>query len=269
MPAVADDRYPALAASAALHLAVLAAGVIAWPWLNKPIRLGEVVPVTLVTTSQASNLRPALEAPSPTPAAAEQPAPDAEPAPVAPQAAPLPAPPPTARTPPPKVAPHPPAASRPAPAKAVRPSFDPEAILASLDKASKAAGARRSPAPRGPSRPETAVQARLAPGAGSTVSDSALAALGDELERLWNPNCDAPGGADVVIQVSFRLDPGGRLIGAPQASGENASDPAVKAASDRAKRAVYQGEPFDNLAQASHGQRITVNFNAKQFCANR
>jgi hypothetical protein len=58
-------------------------------------------------------------------------------------------------------------------------------------------------------------------------------------------------------------------MGAPQASGENAADPVVKAASDRAKRAVFQGAPFDSLPQAAYGQRITVNFNAKQFCANR
>jgi len=113
------------------------------------------------------------------------------------------------------------------------------------------------------------VQARLAPGAGSAVSASALTDLGAELQRLWNPNCDAPGGADVIIQVSFQLGPGGRLIGEPLASGENAADPVVKAASDRAKRAVYQGAPFDNLPQAAYGQRIAVNFNAKQFCANR
>jgi outer membrane biosynthesis protein TonB len=189
-----------------------------------------------------------------------QPHPKVEPHPEA-QARPAPSPKP--------VTPAKPAPTKPAPAKAAQPSFDPDALLASLDKPSKAAGARRSAAARGPARPETAVQARLAPGAGSAVSASALADLGTELQRLWNPNCDVRGGADVQIKVSFQLGPGGRLMGAPEASGENSSDPVVKAASDRAKRAVFQGAPFDNLPQATYGQRITVNFNAKQFCANR
>jgi protein TonB len=291
MRALADDRKPALVASAALHLAILTAGLIAWPWLNKPMKLGEVVPITLVTAQDASNIKPAIEAPTPAPAATEEPAPEATPLPPAPVEAPVPAPPPTVRTPPqphPKVEPHPqaqakpapsptpkpvtptkPTPTKPAPAKAAQPSFDPDALLASLDKPSKAAGARRSAAARGPARPETAVQARLAPGVGSAVSASALADLGTELQRLWNPNCDVRGGADVQIKVSFQLGPGGRLTGAPEASGENSSDPVVKAASDRAKRAVFQGAPFDNLPQATYGQRITVNFNAKQFCANR
>jgi outer membrane biosynthesis protein TonB len=287
---MADDRRPALAASVALHVAVLTAGLVAWPWLNKPIHLGEVVPVTLVTSPNASNMKPALEAPTPTPAATEAPAPEAPPLPPAPVEAQVPTPPPTVRTPSQphaKVAPQPlaqarpapspkpvvqtkPTPTKPAPAKTAPSSFDPDAILASLDKPSKAAGARRSSAPRGPNRSETAVQARLAPGEGSAVSASAMADLGTELQRLWNPNCDVAGGADVVIQVSFQLGFGGRLIGPPQASGENASDPVVKAASDRAKRAVYQAAPgFDSLPQALYGQKITVNFNAKQFCANR
>ncbi|MDR3511269.1 MAG: energy transducer TonB [Caulobacteraceae bacterium] len=286
------DRRPALVASAALHAAVLLGGLIAWPWLNKPMHLGSVVPVTLVTSQDASNMRPAIQAPTPAPAAAEQPEPKPAPLPPAPEAAPVPAPPPTVRTPPqPKAVPHPQAEARPQPkpsptpkpivqAKptppkptppkaAAQPSFDPDAILASLDKASKAAGSRHASGQRGPTRPETAVRASLSPGVGSTVSASALSDLGSELQRLWNPNCQVEGAADVVIKVSFQLGPAGRLIGDPQASGGDSSNPVVRAASDRARRAIYQGAPFDSLPQALYGQRITVNFNAKQFCANR
>jgi outer membrane biosynthesis protein TonB len=291
MRALADDRRPALAASAALHVIVLTAGLIAWPWLNKPIHLGEVVPVTLVTSSDASNIAPAIQAPTPAPAATQEPTPEASPLPPAEEETPVAAPPPTTVTPPQphaKAQPQPQAQSRPAPspkplaqtkptptptkpapAKAAEPSFDPDAVLASLAKPSKPAGARQSSAARGPTRPETAVQARLAPGVGSQVSASALADLGAELERLWNPNCDVEASSNVVIKVTFQLDEGGRVIGQPQASGENAASPIVKAASDRAKRAVYQGSPFDSLPQALYGQRITVNFNAQQFCANR
>ena len=298
MRAQAADRYPAFAASAVLHASVLLAGLIAWPWLSKPIRMGDVVAVTLVTSPDAANMKPAIQAPVPTPAATEEPEPQAPPLPPAPEEAPTPSPPPTVRTPPqPKAVPHPQpqvkptpkpaptpkpvAQSKPtppkpqppppklAPAKAATPAFDPDAILASLDKVSKAGGSRHSAAPRGPTRAETAVQPHLSPGAGSAVSASALADLGSQLQRLWNPNCEVEGAADVMIKVSFQLDSGGRVSGPVLASGENAGNPVVKAASDRAKRAIYQGNPFDNLPSALYGQRITVNFNAKQFCENR
>jgi outer membrane biosynthesis protein TonB len=268
-----DDRRGALAASALLHAAVLTAGLVAWPWLSKPLRLGEVVPVTLVTSSQA-NMSPAVQAPTPAPAATETPEPAASPSPPAPVEAPTPAPPPTAKTLPQHDKPAPlvqsrPTPTKPAPAKPAQPAFDPDAVLASLDRRSTPAGSLHSAAPRGPTRPKTAVEAQLSPGAGSAVSQSALADLGGELQRLWNPNCDVEATANVVIKVSFSLDTGGRLVGAPQASGENAANPVVKAASDRAKRAVYEGSPFENLPPALYGQRITVNFNAQQFCANR
>jgi outer membrane biosynthesis protein TonB len=296
MRALADDRRPALAASVALHVGVFAAGLLALS-LTKPIKLGEVVPVTLVSSDQVSNMKPAVEAPTPTPAATENPAPDATPLPPAPEEAPVPTPPPMTRTPPkpapkaetppPKPAPTPkptptpksitpskpqpppPPPPKPAQAKPAQPSFDPDAIFSSLEKASKAAGSRKTAAPRGPTHPETAAQARLAPGVGDQVSASAMADLGNELGRLWNPNCEVKGGSAVVVKVAFQLDSGGRVVGAPQASSENSSDPVVKAASDRAKRAVYQGQPFDTLPRALYGQRITVTFNANKFCSSQ
>jgi outer membrane biosynthesis protein TonB len=275
---------------------VFAAGLLALS-MTKPIKLGEVVPVTLVSSDQVSNMKPAVEAPTPTPAATENPAPDATPLPPAPEEAPTPTPPPMTRTPPkptpkvetpppkpvptPKPTPTPksitpskpqppPPPPKPAPAKPTpQSSFDPDAIFSSLEKASKAAGARKSNAPRGPTHPETAAQARLAPGVGDQVSASAMADLGNELGRLWNPNCEVKGGSDVVVKVAFQLDGGGRVVGTPQASGESSGDPVVKAASDRAKRAVYQGQPFDTLPRALYGQRITVTFNANKFCSSQ
>jgi outer membrane biosynthesis protein TonB len=278
----ASERYPALAASAALHAAVLLSGLIAWPWLSKPLQIGDVVPVTLVTSADVSNMREAVAAPTPAPAQTETPDVQAPPAASAPEPAPTPEPAPKAVQPPPRPAPTPArpavskpvsamakAAARPASAKPATSSFDPDALLASLAKPTKATGAPRSSAARGPSRPETAVVAQVAVGAGDAVSASALSALAGELQRLWNPNCDVEGGSDVNIKVGFRLDPSGRLIGPPESSQESASDPVVRAASDRAKRAVNQGAPFDSLPPALYGPKIVVNFNAKQACANR
>lgn len=280
------ERYPALAASAALHALVLLSGLIAWPWLSKPLHVGDVVPVTLVTSADESNMRAAVAAPTPAPAQTETPDVQAPAAAVAPEPAPTPEPAPKAVQPPPKPTPTPvkPAPAKPAPsptptpakaqvkpppAKPTPSTFDPDAVLASLAKPTRATGAQRSSAARGPSRPETAVVARVAVGAGDAVSANALSALAGELQRLWNPNCDVEGGSDVNIKVGFRLDPSGRLIGAPESSQESATDPVVRAASDRAKRAVNQGAPFDSLPPTLYGPKIVVNFNARQACANR
>jgi protein TonB len=278
----ASDRYPALAASAALHAAVLISGLIAWPWLSKPIKIGEVVPVTLVTSADVSDMKQAVAAPTPAPAQTETPDVQAPLAATAPEPAPTPEPAPKAVQPPPRPTPTPAkpavskpapamakAASKPAPAKPTTSTFDPDAVLASLAKPTKASGAPRSSAQRGPSRPAAAAQAHATTGAADTVSASALSSLTGELQRLWNPNCEVEGGSDVNIKVSFRLDSSGRLIGPPVSSQAHASDPIVVSGSDRAVRAVYAGAPFDSLPRELYGQNISVNFNARQACANR
>ena len=56
-----SDRYPAYAASAGLHLIVLLAGVIAWPWMA-PTKIMTVTPVTLVTRAEVTDLRAAEKA---------------------------------------------------------------------------------------------------------------------------------------------------------------------------------------------------------------
>jgi len=91
-----------------------------------------------------------------------------------------------------------------------------------------------------------------------------------ELQRLWNPDCEVAGGGNLVITVTYRLGRSGRLLSDPVSSVEGATDPVVKAASDRAKRAVFQAEPFENLPpDLYNGQKITVNFDAKKACAQK
>ena len=73
-----DDLRPAMAASATLHVAVVMAGLIAWPNFAKPPKnFASAVPVTVVMHSPISDVRPAEQAaevqtaqtPEPTPAA--------------------------------------------------------------------------------------------------------------------------------------------------------------------------------------------------------
>ena len=130
-----------------------------------------------------------------------------------------------------------------------------------------AAGGQRSNAARGPARQETAVQARPAVGAANAMIGSALGVLAAELQRRWNPNCEVEGGSSVDIRVGFRLIQGGRIVGDVESSGSTARDPVVKAASDRAVRAVRAAAPFESLPQELFGQKIVVNFNAQRACA--
>jgi periplasmic protein TonB len=261
------DRYPAMAASAALHAAVLILALISWPW-SKTIRIGDVVTVNLVTSADLPAAAPAVQAPEPAPAAAETPVAQAPPQPPAPVQTPTPAPAPPVAKAAPTPAAHPTAAARPAPKAA--PELDRAALLASLTRQEPVSGPRQSSAARGATRPDQAVQARTSSGASDAASGAALASLSGELQRLWNPICSAPGAADVTIKVTFRIGASGRLVGSPQSSQAGAADNVVQVASDRAVRPIYQADPFADPAYAVlYGQNITVNFDQKTFCSNR
>src|SRR5260221_370013 len=119
-----------------------------------------------------------------------------EPVPQAPRESTPPAPPPKPAPPPPTPKPIPtPANPVPAPAAKPQKSLDLDALSASISRLQKPSTPKPSSAAKGPARPETALQARPALGAG--VSAAALTGLTDELQRRWNPNCDVEGGRDV------------------------------------------------------------------------
>lgn len=251
-----QDRYPALAGAIALHLGVFALGFLLTALLNKPIYGPTVTPVTLISTEQ--NPAPAIQSPEPTPDVTPPtpPTPQSLPQPVQPPA-PKPAPP----TPTPKPAPSPKPAAKPSPTAAKTPtppaqtSPDDDSFMSSLSKDLAKNGSPSHPKP--PSRPT--------PGTGKAPSAAALASLSAQLQRLWNPNCDVMGGADVNLTVRFVLGPSGRVIGQPVSSVGDATDPIVKAASDRAIRAiraVFQTKSITGLSP----DHYAVNFNARQAC---
>jgi outer membrane biosynthesis protein TonB len=270
---------PAMLASGALHALALAAALIAWPHRSRPIELGSAVPVNIVAQGPVANIRPAEQGPEDVEAMTEEPVPEAPPQPAAPAPTPAPTPPaPLPKpAPPPKPAPAPTPTPAPAPKAAPTPpkpaakpapSFDLDALAATVAKRAAAQGGPRSSARQGPARQETAVQARQAVGASNAMIGSALGVLAAELQRRWNPNCEVEGGSDVNIRVGFRLIQGGRIVGDVESSGAMSNDPVIKAASDRAVRAVRQAAPFESLPPELFGQKIVVNFNAKQACAN-
>ncbi len=255
-----DNRSPALLASGLLHGLALAAALFVWPHKDRPIDLGSAVPVNIVTQGPVANVRPAEQGLEDLEAQTEDPLTEAPPTPAAPIPAPAPpAPAPSAAATKAGAAPNK-AAAKPAPA------FDLDALAATVAKRA-AAGGQRSNAARGPARQETAVQARPAVGAANAMIGSALGVLAAELQRRWNPNCEVEGGSSVDIRVGFRLIQGGRIAGDVESSGATASDPVIKAASDRAVRAVRAAAPFESLPQELFGQKIVVNFNAQKACA--
>ena len=260
---------PAFIASGVLHGLVAAGLLIAWPQVSKPITLGSAVPVTIIATGPVADIRPAQAALTEQEALTEVPERESVPAPAAPIPAPAPTPPTPAAAP--KVSPK--AAPVPAPSKApakpaLQPALNLDDLAASIAKRQTAtSGPSRSQARQGPVRAETAVEARQAVGAASALTATALGVLAAELQRRWNPNCEVEGGAAVDIRVGFRLIQGGRIVGEVDSSGSASNDPVVKAASDRAVRAVRQAAPFASLPPDLFGQRIVVNFNAKQACS--
>lgn len=257
---------PAFVGSLALHLAVLAALLISWRF-GHDLKIGSAVPVTIVANAPETDLRAAEAAPQEQTAQTEQPTPQAPP-----QAAPPPQPEPKPAPAPPKPVPPKPAPT-PAPAKtAAKPakpekSLDLDALAASLSKQTSKTPPRPSSAARGPARPETALQARAAAGAGQGLSAAALNGLVAELQRRWNPNCEVQGGRDVLVKVSFVLDAGGGVVGDVTSHVVRGAGGVAQVAANRAVSAVYAAAPFRGLPQDLYGQRINVNFDARNACA--
>ncbi|MBU1377478.1 MAG: energy transducer TonB [Alphaproteobacteria bacterium] len=252
---------PAALGSVGLHVAVAAAFMITWG--ARDLKVGSVVPVTIVSSAPDTDTRPAVQGPEVQEAATEAPVAEAPPEPAPPP--PTPAPPP----PTPKAAPTPtPKAPTPVaktPAKPTPKSFDLDALSASLTAPARNAPQRPSAAAKGPTRAETAPVARQTAGTG-LAAGAAMQGLAEELQRRWNPNCDVEGGRDVVVRVLFTLGVGGQVVGDVASQIQGARSPVAQAAADRAVRAVYAAAPFRGLPREFYGDRIAVNFNAREAC---
>jgi len=260
------ELSPAFLGSVLLHTTAAVALMISWNFARN-LKVGSVVPVTIVSSAPAADVRKAEQAPVEQTAQADEPVPQAplESTPPAPQPKPTP-PPPTPKPTPKVVKPVPaPAPVKPAPPAKPEKSLDLDALSASLTKMTKASPPKPSSAAKGPARPETALQARPALGAG--VAAAALSGLTDELQRRWNPNCDVEGGRDVKVQVTFVLGAGGQVVGNVASQIAGAQTPVSRTAAERAVSAVYAAAPFRNLPREFYGDKIKVNFNAREACS--
>lgn len=269
-----SDRYPAYAASAGLHLIVLMAGVIAWPWMA-PTKIMTVTPVTLVSRAEVTDLRAAEKAETVQEAAIETPVETAPPE-VATPPPPAPAKPQPALKPVPALNLDQLAASvskakpqKPAPAAKPAPSLDLDALAASLGKSPSSA--KPSSAPKGATRAQTDLVARQAVGAGKGATVDQLAAISAKLGRLWNPNCGVEGSANVVVKIRLTLDPNGRLLRAVLVDEQRingSGDSVLRAAATRALTAVARAAPYDELPSEdfANWRSFVVAFDARQQC---
>jgi outer membrane biosynthesis protein TonB len=274
---VSSDLRPALIGSVVLHLSVLAAGLIVWPHLDRPLPIAPVT-VNLVSKAPVADVRPAEEAPEVAAAAAPEPASDPvpvpEPTPAAPTPVPAPPPPKPAPPTPPTPAPTPaPAPPKPAPldldalaSKLPKPKAPPKLDLNALASRLPKQAAN---APKGPAlRAETAPQARQALGAAQGLTADEASLLASKLNRLWNPNCGAEGAAGIVVKVNIQLTPAGGLAAQPALVGAQNSDPVWQAAAQRALNAAARGAPYDELPRDRYAvwKDINVNFDGRQAC---
>jgi outer membrane biosynthesis protein TonB len=153
-----------------------------------------------------------------------------------------------------------PVAAKPAPPAKPEKSLDLDALAASISRSAKP-----SSADKGPTRPETALQARAT--MGTAQQAAAFSGLTQELQRRWNPNCDVEGGRDVVVRVTFAIGAGGQVVGDVGSQITGAQTPVSQAAAQRAVRAVYAASPFRSLPREFYGERVAVNFNAREACS--
>ena len=242
------ELSPAMLGSVLLHATVGVLLMISWNF-TRDLKVGTIVPVNIVAHAPDADIRPAVEAPEDQTAQADQPVPDAPLQSVAPEPQPAPKPP----------APTPKAEKPTKPEKAL----DLDALSASVSKMVKPP--KPSSAAKGPARPETATVAR--PTVGTGLSAAALTGLTDELQRRWNPNCDVEGGRDVQVRVAFVIGVGGQVVGEVASQIKGAQNAVSQAAADRAVRAVYAAAPFRNLPREFYGDKIAVNFNAREACS--
>lgn len=256
--------------SVALHALAAIALLISWNFA-RDLKVGSVVPVNIVANAPETNLREVEQAPVEQQAATPEPAPAAPAQSAAPPEPPKPLPPPP--TPKPQPTPKPveqkpaPAPAKPAPPAKPEKSLDLDALSASISKMSKPAPAKPSSAAKGPARPETAQQARPALGTGAAAA-AAISGLAEDLQRRWNPNCDVEGGRDVLVRVYFTIGAGGQVVGDVASELRSGKGSVGQAAASRAVSAVYAAAPFRNLPREFYGQKISVNFNAREACSS-
>jgi len=226
-----------------LHIGVISATFFSWSHKLDIADQTPVVPVDLVTLGEKTNVAPMVKhQPKAPPKEEAQP-----PAPEQTQQAPVPAPREEESPPPPPDD----ASSEPMPQKlpAIVPKtkprpeqkdeqFDPDRILALLDKRAPAAS----------SAPNAKAGNRTIKGIGNQNAMTAdlRAMLQSMIYKCWSPPVGAPHPEQLVVSYELFLNPDGTVAQPPQLVGNSGSpgDPYARAAVEAARRAIYTCAPY-------------------------
>ncbi len=101
---------------------------------------------------------------------------------------------------------------------------------------------------------------------GGAMAAPAIAPPISPVESSWATIC-APGASLTPVIIRVQLDASGHLVGAPQSSEKDTTNPAAKAASDLAISAVLKAAPTYVGMTSLHGKSFSVTFNPKPHCA--
>ena len=251
-----------------LLFGLLSAGFLATP---NPLKLNSPpMDVSLVDEVDLKSMAPQVSTAPPPPSVAPEEGPTEDAAP-----APVPAPEPTPAPPPPKPAPKPkPAPEKPAPKPKPTPPKPKPAAAAPTPAQQKAKPKTNTPPARASGqgkaeKPKGSLLGRdflkgidtdadaprkPAPPPAAAMGPAQKAALDAEIRRQLKPHWRPPSGADadqLVTLLEVRLDPNGRVIGAPEVIdqlGVTASNrPQAQLHAERAIQAVKLASPFRNL----------------------
>lgn len=229
----------ALVAAVLLHAGIIAATFFSWSHRLDIADQTPVVPVDLVTIGEKTNIAPMVkeqpkeppkeEAQPPAPEQTQQAAavtPEAEEAAPPPEAA---APIPVPQKPPPAVP-----KTKPQPDEK-KDKFDPDKILALLDKR----------APSAASSPNAKVGNRTIKGIGDQTAMTAdlRAMLQSMIYKCWSPPVGAPNASDLVVDFDVMLNPDGTVARA-SSDALNSSNSYTRASASAAQRAIYTCQPY-------------------------
>jgi outer membrane biosynthesis protein TonB len=142
------------------------------------------------------------------------------------------------------------------------PAFDPRQVAALLDK--------RTPQRLASAGNDLSPTSSLGgQGHAEQLSQSETAALRARLEQLWNVPAGVKDPRELTLDVEIRLNPDGTLAAAPIVL-TTGSSPMFQAASDSAKRAVYQGQPYSMLRPEHYElwRDIVVTFDPQRVLRN-
>ena len=242
--------------SLALHVAVVVLSLFTWTHkLDIPDQAAPVVPVDLVTLGDKNDIAPMTthkpepqDQPQPEDQSQPQPQPQNEPRPqdqakAQPQAQPQPKP-------------------EPAPARPkAKETFDPDRIMALLDKRSGGTAGSRKNVRVGPQNIKGA-------GAMDAMTADLQTLLRSQIYKCWSPPVGAPNADRLISEFHIMLKRDGSIAAMPQltATGVPASNPYMRAAAEAARRAIFTCAPY-RLPADRYGQwqEVTLVFNPRDM----